>query len=108
MSLKKKSTNQQPLHMSSGGFTSMSMGSYSITKISTVTNQGAPVKPVTINKSLLTPLKIDIDPTVQTVRIQEKEQIKTLNNRFASFIEKVGTITKSFANKCWVFKFNFN
>lgn len=70
----------------------MSMGSYSIPKISTVTNQGAPIKPVTINKSLLTPLKIDIDPSVQAVRTQEKEQIKTLNNRFVSYIEKVETI----------------
>lgn len=49
----------------------------------------AQITPVTINKSLLTPLKIDIDPRIQAVRTQEKEQIKTLNNRFASFIDKV-------------------
>lgn len=46
---------------------------------------------VTINKSLLTPLSLDIDPTFQAVRTQEKDQIKTLNNRFASFIDKVGS-----------------
>lgn len=44
---------------------------------------------VTVNKSLLAPLNLEIDPTIQAVRTQEKEQIKTLNNRFASFIDKV-------------------
>ncbi|XP_041954973.1 keratin, type II cytoskeletal cochleal-like isoform X1 [Alosa sapidissima] len=44
---------------------------------------------VTINQSLLAPLNLAIDPNIQTVRTQEKEQIKTLNNRFASFIDKV-------------------
>uniref|UniRef100_A0A3Q2QF34 Keratin, type II cytoskeletal 8-like n=1 Tax=Fundulus heteroclitus TaxID=8078 RepID=A0A3Q2QF34_FUNHE len=49
----------------------------------------APITAVTVNKSLLAPLDLDIDPTIQAIRIQEKEQIKTLNNRFASFIDKV-------------------
>ncbi|XP_057686070.1 keratin, type II cytoskeletal 8-like [Corythoichthys intestinalis] len=49
----------------------------------------APISAVTVNKSLLTPLNLSIDPTIQAVRTQEKEQIKTLNNRFASFIDKV-------------------
>ncbi|KAF7208365.1 keratin, type II cytoskeletal 8 [Nothobranchius furzeri] len=49
----------------------------------------APITAVTVNKSLLAPLNLEIDPTIQAVRIQEKEQIKTLNNRFASFIDKV-------------------
>merc|ERR1712002_810375 len=44
---------------------------------------------VQVNQSLLTPLNLAIDPTIQAVRTQEKEQIKTLNNRFASFIDKV-------------------
>lgn len=74
----------------------MSMGSYSIPKTSYGLTQASPITPVTINKSLLTPLNIDIDPTVQVVRNQEKEQIKSLNNRFASFIDKVGlNFTKS-------------
>ncbi len=53
-----------------------------------VINQG-PITAVTVNKSLLAPLNLEIDPTIQAVRTQEKEQIKTLNNRFASFIDKV-------------------
>ncbi|KAG9277203.1 keratin, type II cytoskeletal 8 [Astyanax mexicanus] len=48
-----------------------------------------PVTAVTVNKSLLAPLNLEIDPEIQAVRIHEKEQIKTLNNRFASFIDKV-------------------
>ncbi|XP_029011698.1 keratin, type II cytoskeletal 8 [Betta splendens] len=49
----------------------------------------APITAVTVNKSLLSPMSIEIDPAIQAVRTQEKEQIKTLNNRFASFIDKV-------------------
>merc|ERR1719309_1429334 len=48
-----------------------------------------PITAVTVNQSLLSPLNLEIDPTIQVVRTQEKEQIKTLNNRFASFIDKV-------------------
>merc|ERR1719431_958870 len=48
-----------------------------------------PIQAVTVNKSLLAPLNLDIDPTVQAVRTHEKDQIKSLNNRFASFIDKV-------------------
>uniref|UniRef100_A0A8D0GQM8 IF rod domain-containing protein n=1 Tax=Sphenodon punctatus TaxID=8508 RepID=A0A8D0GQM8_SPHPU len=44
---------------------------------------------VTINQNLLRPLNLEIDPSIQIVRKEEKEQIKTLNNKFASFIDKV-------------------
>lgn len=44
---------------------------------------------VQVNQSLLAPLNLEIDPNIQQVRTHEKEQIKTLNNRFASFIDKV-------------------
>ncbi|XP_006275749.2 keratin, type II cytoskeletal cochleal [Alligator mississippiensis] len=47
------------------------------------------IQEVTINQSLLAPLNLEIDPTMQKVRQEEKEQIKTLNNKFASFIDKV-------------------
>lgn len=44
---------------------------------------------MSVNTSLLTPVDLQLDPDLQAVRIQEKEEIKTLNNRFASFINKV-------------------
>ncbi|XP_062975795.1 keratin, type II cytoskeletal 4-like isoform X2 [Elgaria multicarinata webbii] len=47
------------------------------------------IKEVTINQSLLQPLHLEIDPEIQKVRSEEREQIKTLNNKFASFIDKV-------------------
>ncbi|KAL3067686.1 hypothetical protein OYC64_022131 [Pagothenia borchgrevinki] len=50
---------------------------------------GGGITAVTVNTQLLAPVNIDIDPNISTVRTHEKEQIKTLNNRFASFIDKV-------------------
>uniref|UniRef100_A0A287APM4 Keratin 75 n=1 Tax=Sus scrofa TaxID=9823 RepID=A0A287APM4_PIG len=50
---------------------------------------GYGIQEVTVNQSLLTPLNLQIDPTIQRVRKEEREQIKTLNNKFASFIDKV-------------------
>lgn len=44
---------------------------------------------MTINQSLLEPLHLEVDPEIQRVKTQEREQIKTLNNKFASFIDKV-------------------
>ncbi|KAE8627043.1 hypothetical protein XENTR_v10006845 [Xenopus tropicalis] len=49
----------------------------------------AGITAVSVNQSLLAPLNLEIDPTIQQVRTEEKEQIKTLNNKFASFIDKV-------------------
>nr|AAI70532.1 Lk-a protein [Xenopus laevis] len=49
----------------------------------------AGIQEVTINQSLLAPLNLEIDPNIQRVRVEEREQIKTLNNKFASFIDKV-------------------
>ncbi|NWR40425.1 K2CO protein, partial [Tachuris rubrigastra] len=49
----------------------------------------AGIQEVTVNQSLLTPLNLEIDPNIQRIRKEEKEQIKTLNNKFASFIDKV-------------------
>ncbi|XP_040281922.1 keratin, type II cytoskeletal cochleal-like [Bufo bufo] len=49
----------------------------------------AGINPVTVNQSLLAPLNLEIDPSIQKVRTEEKNQIKGLNNKFASFIDKV-------------------
>ncbi|CAD7673134.1 unnamed protein product [Nyctereutes procyonoides] len=43
---------------------------------------------VSVNQSLLCLLKLEVDPNIQAVHTQEKEQIKSLN-KFASFIDKV-------------------
>ncbi|KAM5182425.1 keratin, type II cytoskeletal cochleal-like [Mantella aurantiaca] len=47
------------------------------------------IQNVTVNQILLQPVKADIDPNIQKVRTQEREQIKSLNNKFACFIDKV-------------------
>uniref|UniRef100_A0A8C5X220 IF rod domain-containing protein n=1 Tax=Malurus cyaneus samueli TaxID=2593467 RepID=A0A8C5X220_9PASS len=47
------------------------------------------IKEVTINQSLLAPLNLEIDPEIQKVRTQEREEIRKLNDKFASFIDKV-------------------
>ncbi|XP_075118998.1 keratin, type II cytoskeletal 7-like [Leptodactylus fuscus] len=49
----------------------------------------AGITPVTINESLLAPLNLEMDSSIQRVRTEEKNQIKGLNNKFASFIDKV-------------------
>ncbi|KAM6980949.1 keratin, type II cytoskeletal 8-like [Aplochiton taeniatus] len=91
-----------------GGFgsgASMGGGSYSFSSSSSAGGYGgglgagfgggagggfvAPITAVTVNQSLLAPLNLEIDPNIQVVRTHEKDQIKTLNNRFASFIDKV-------------------
>nr|XP_006203072.1 keratin, type II cuticular Hb2 [Vicugna pacos] len=63
------------------------------------------IAPVTINESLLVPLELEIDPTVQRVKRDEKEQIKCLNNRFAAFINKVRFLEQK--NKLLETKWNF-
>ncbi|XP_061203193.1 keratin, type II cytoskeletal 5-like [Neopsephotus bourkii] len=44
---------------------------------------------VSVNQSLLKPLNLEIDPNIQNIRRDEKDQIQTLNNKFVSFIDKV-------------------
>ncbi|XP_014116085.1 PREDICTED: keratin, type II cytoskeletal 3-like isoform X3 [Pseudopodoces humilis] len=50
---------------------------------------GPGIQPVQVDPNLLRPVHVEIDPQIQQVKNQEKEQIKTLNNQFASFIDKV-------------------
>ncbi|NXT11937.1 K2C75 protein, partial [Prunella fulvescens] len=44
---------------------------------------------VSVNQSLLKPLNLEFDSNIQSIRKDEKDQIQTLNNKFASFIDKV-------------------
>ncbi|XP_013924291.1 PREDICTED: keratin, type II cytoskeletal cochleal-like [Thamnophis sirtalis] len=44
---------------------------------------------IQITQSLLSPLNLSIDPEIHAIRKEEKEQIKVLNNKFATFIDKV-------------------
>uniref|UniRef100_G1SUH8 Keratin 2 n=1 Tax=Oryctolagus cuniculus TaxID=9986 RepID=G1SUH8_RABIT len=50
---------------------------------------GGGIHEVSINQSLLQPLDVKVDPEIQNVKSREREQIKVLNNKFASFIDKV-------------------
>uniref|UniRef100_A0A8D0BRD1 IF rod domain-containing protein n=1 Tax=Salvator merianae TaxID=96440 RepID=A0A8D0BRD1_SALMN len=47
------------------------------------------IKSVRINANLLRPLGIHVDPEISRVKVEEREQIKTLNDKFACFIDKV-------------------
>ncbi|NXM75352.1 K2C1 protein, partial [Serilophus lunatus] len=47
------------------------------------------IEEVHVNTALLRPLELQVDPEFQRVRSEEKEQIKALNDKFASFIDKV-------------------
>ncbi|XP_004388413.1 keratin, type II cytoskeletal 80 [Trichechus manatus latirostris] len=44
---------------------------------------------VTLNPSLLVPLDLKVDPALQQQKTQEKEEMKILNDKFASLIGKV-------------------
>uniref|UniRef100_A0A8C8E4U8 Keratin type II head domain-containing protein n=1 Tax=Otus sunia TaxID=257818 RepID=A0A8C8E4U8_9STRI len=46
------------------------------------------IEEVRVNTNLLRPIQVQVDPEFQRVRSDEKEQIKALNNKFASFIDK--------------------
>uniref|UniRef100_A0A8D2M9I1 IF rod domain-containing protein n=1 Tax=Zonotrichia albicollis TaxID=44394 RepID=A0A8D2M9I1_ZONAL len=77
--------------MYSGGFSS---GSGRIGGMGGMGGFGGPgfsggIQPVQVDPTLLRPVHVEIDPKIQQVKNQEKEQIKTLNNQFASFIDKV-------------------
>ena len=44
---------------------------------------------MTVNPSLLVPLDLKVDPAIQQQKTQEKEEMKVLNDKFASLIGKV-------------------
>ncbi|NXI18811.1 K2C75 protein, partial [Irena cyanogastra] len=47
------------------------------------------IQRVVVNQHLLVALNLDIDPNMQQVQQEDKNQIKSFNNKFASFINKV-------------------
>ncbi|XP_010185628.1 PREDICTED: keratin, type II cytoskeletal-like, partial [Mesitornis unicolor] len=51
--------------------------------------RGEGIRAVHVNESLLRPLDVKIDPEIRHIRKQEREQMKSLNNQFASLIDKV-------------------
>ena len=74
-----------------GGFSGISLSSSSLYAGTNGQHHGlgAPLAALSVNKSLLAPLNLEIDPSLSMSRAHEKEQIKSLNNRFATFIDKV-------------------
>ncbi|XP_077185012.1 uncharacterized protein LOC143833283 [Paroedura picta] len=67
---------------------------------------GRPSYPkVSYNKRLLTPLKLDFDPSIQAIRTKEKDEIKTLNNQFAALIGKVQSLEQH--NQVLLTRWNF-
>uniref|UniRef100_A0A8C9YBN2 Si:dkey-222f2.1 n=1 Tax=Sander lucioperca TaxID=283035 RepID=A0A8C9YBN2_SANLU len=74
-----------------GGFSGLSLSSSSLCAGANGHHHGlgSPLAALSVNKSLLAPLNLEIDPSLSMSRAHEKEQIKSLNNRFATFIDKV-------------------
>ncbi|KAL2293814.1 hypothetical protein Nmel_018879 [Mimus melanotis] len=73
-----------------GPYGGLRAGSGGLGGPSWVPGTGGGITAVTINRSLLAPLDVAVDPELQELRREEKEQIKTLNDKFAAFIDKVG------------------
>lgn len=51
--------------------------------------RGDGIQGVRVNEKLLKPLHVGVDPQEHEVRNHEREEMKTLNNQFAGFIDKV-------------------
>lgn len=51
--------------------------------------RGDSIRGVTINEKLLKPLHVGVDPQEHEARNHEREEMKTLNDQFACFIDKV-------------------
>ena len=50
------------------------------------------IKAIQVNQSLLSPMKREVDPNIWALHNQDKEQIKSLSSKFASFIDKVQSL----------------
>ncbi|KAH0629126.1 hypothetical protein JD844_010960 [Phrynosoma platyrhinos] len=71
--------------LSCGGLTCGSLGYDPMSRF----GDGRGIHAVRINANLLRPLCIKVDPEISRVKEEEREQIKTLNDKFACFIDKV-------------------
>uniref|UniRef100_A0A8D0GJM3 Keratin 80 n=1 Tax=Sphenodon punctatus TaxID=8508 RepID=A0A8D0GJM3_SPHPU len=60
---------------------------------------------VSFDKRLLDPLHLDVDPEFQGLKTREKDEIKTLNNQFASLIGKVQSLEQH--NQVLLTRWNF-
>ncbi|PKU35630.1 type ii cytoskeletal 4-like [Limosa lapponica baueri] len=58
------------------------------------------IRAVLVNESLLQPLEVKIDPEIQHIRKQEREQMKSLNNQFASLIDKFQALEEAKGRRC--------
>jgi hypothetical protein len=52
-----------------------------------------------VNPSLLVPLDLKVDPAIQQQKNQEKEEMKVLNDKFASLIGKVSRSGRVYQNR---------
>ncbi|XP_006870077.1 PREDICTED: keratin, type II cuticular Hb1-like [Chrysochloris asiatica] len=83
-------TGSYSSHSICGGFRSGSSGRSFGYRSGGVCGPSSPgITSVSVNESLLVPLNLKMDPNAQSVKYEEKEQIKGLNSRFAAFIDKV-------------------
>ncbi|XP_026569643.1 keratin, type II cytoskeletal 8 isoform X1 [Pseudonaja textilis] len=76
-------------YSSTSGFGGGRYGAGASFRGSSAGSLGGSIAAVSVNKSLLAPLNLEIDPAIQQVRTKEKEEIKVLNNKFAGLIDKV-------------------
>ncbi|KYO17267.1 keratin, type II cytoskeletal 80-like [Alligator mississippiensis] len=72
---------------SSGSTASRNFSSASISG-----NRPSAYPPLSVDKTLLTPLHLDIDPSFQAMKNWEKEEIKVLNNQFVALIKQVQSL----------------
>ncbi|XP_042303532.1 keratin, type II cytoskeletal 2 oral-like [Sceloporus undulatus] len=73
-----------------GGNTSRSFHNFGQTqRISNCRYRSGGIREIYVNKQLLEPLYLGVDPHDHKVKAEEKEQLKHLNTQFACFIDKV-------------------